>query len=197
MDEITIGREEFKALSSDTRINIIKLLNERNYTLSEISAKMNMSSPTIKQHLETLVHSDLIQQKDEGRKWKYYYLTRKGKKLIEPESEPRVMILLAASIIGIVFLAYTLIGTGISFSAGEQFNAPSNEKTLYSNKDSQIVGAAEDTTNADTTKKDDERNTENWTKEIPEDNTGIILALVLVSLIAGFIASKATEKKGI
>ena len=61
-NELTIGKEEFKALSSDTRIEIIKLLNTRNYTLSEISAKLKMSSPTIKQHLEMLVHSDLIQQ---------------------------------------------------------------------------------------------------------------------------------------
>jgi predicted transcriptional regulator len=135
MDEIRIGKEEFKALSSDTRIEIIKLLNERNYTLSEISAKLNMSSPTIKQHLETLVHSDLIEQKDEGRKWKYYCLTRKGKKMVEPESETKVMILLGATIIGVIAIAYIIMSSGMFASGPALSYQPTNTGKEFTTQD--------------------------------------------------------------
>jgi DNA-binding transcriptional ArsR family regulator len=135
MGEIKIGIEEFKALSSDTRVNIIKMLNERNHTLSELAKKMNMSSPTIKQHLETLIKSNLIEQKDEGRKWKYYTLTRKGKKLMEPE-EKNVMVLLAATLIGLIFLIYVFFGSGLMYAdhqtqMREEFKSIESQPTEY------------------------------------------------------------------
>ncbi|PIN99289.1 MAG: hypothetical protein COT90_00225 [Candidatus Diapherotrites archaeon CG10_big_fil_rev_8_21_14_0_10_31_34] len=147
-DELTIGKEEFKALSSDTRIEIIKLLNERNYTLSELSSKLKMSSPTIKQHLELLVNSDLIKQQDEGRKWKYYSLTRKGKKLSEPESH-NIMILLSATIIGCLFLVYIIFGTNLVMNSG--MSAP--EKTSFNdNQYAELISGAQ--------KEEDKRTTE-------------------------------------
>jgi len=192
MDEITIGKEEFKALSSDTRISIIKFLNERNYTLSELSAKLNMSSPTIKQHLETLVNSDLIQQKDEGRKWKYYCLTRKGKKLIKPENPPQVMILLATSSIALIALAYILFAPIMQFpiAATEQGANQFNEKDFLS-------AGAEYTAGEETIRTDSK--TDKMVTEEPvnflQEKTGIIIGLIIVSLITGFLASKAREKK--
>lgn len=152
MDELTIGKEEFKALSSETRIEIIKLLNSRNYTLSELSTKLKMSSPTIKQHLETLVHSNLIQQKDEGRKWKYYSLTRKGKKLIEPESH-NVMILLGATIVGCLFLVYIIFGTNL-------VGLSSTDKPLQAAYNEMYSAQAEPKT------KEDERNASETIQEI-------------------------------
>jgi len=207
MDELKIGIEEFKALSSDTRINIIKLLHERNHTLSELSAKLNMSSPTIKQHIGTLLKSDLIQQKDEGRKWKYYCLTRKGKKLVEPENEPKVMILLTASIVGMLFLVYVIFGTGISFSftgtevdssaALKQFIAPTTEikndlidsetgtAGSYKTSEEDKLGATETTDETKTGQK------ETGIKE----QAYLIALLVAFALAAGFFAAKAGEKR--
>ena len=114
MKELTLSPNEFKALASQTRVKIIKLLNERNHTLSEIAKKLGLASPTIKQHLDTLVDSEIIQQNDEGRKWKYYSLTRKGKNMLQPE-HTNVVLLLAMSSIAVVglllMLAFTLTST--------------------------------------------------------------------------------------
>jgi len=195
MNEITIGKEEFKALSSDTRINIIKMLNERNYTLSELSKKLDMSSPTIKQHLETLVHSDLIEQKDEGRKWKYYCLTRKGKRLIQPETDAQVMILLSASIIGLIAIAYLLVGTGITQNG---FWAPA-----YSGQENR-TGAFDDSikatagTNIEANEKlieEDKKTENNPIMPKKEPDIYLILALITTALISGFLIAKTTEKK--
>ncbi|MFH1663677.1 MAG: winged helix-turn-helix domain-containing protein [archaeon] len=194
MNEITIGKEEFRALSSDTRISIVKLLNQRNYTLSELSAKLSMSSPTIKQHLETLVNSDLIEQKDEGRKWKYYCLTRKGKKLLRPESTPNVMILLVTSVLGIMFLVYMLFGTGIDIPmlAAEQ----GTEKMNANDSLAVATGATEYTTKESARNTDETIQPDSGTGNgFPAEKTGIILALIAVSFIAGFLASKATKKR--
>ena len=111
MKELTLSTNEFKALASQTRVKIIKLLNERNHTLSELSKKLGLASPTIKQHLETLVESEIIEQKDEGRKWKYYSLTRKGKNMLQPEQTNFVLLLGISSIalFGLILmLAFTL-----------------------------------------------------------------------------------------
>ena len=112
MDEITLSRTEFKALASDSRTGIIKLLNERNHTLSEISKKLELTAPTVKQHLSVLENAGLIQQIDEGRKWKYYCLTKKGSKILSPGSPANVFIVLALSIIGVATVLYSFFVRG-------------------------------------------------------------------------------------
>jgi len=109
MDEITLSINEFKALASDTRTGIIKLLDERNHTLSEISKKLELAAPTVKQHLSVLEQADLIQCSDEGRKWKYYNLTKKGRKIVHPKTPSSVMIILGASVVGMVAVVYAII----------------------------------------------------------------------------------------
>ncbi|MAG21893.1 MAG: hypothetical protein CL943_01125 [Candidatus Diapherotrites archaeon] len=112
MDEITLTSTEFKALASETRTGIVKLLGNRNYTLSEISKKMNLAAPTIKQHLALLGDAGLTECIDEGRKWKYYSLTKKGHRILEPETTGNIFIVLVLSIIGILAVLYSFIGSG-------------------------------------------------------------------------------------
>ena len=107
-----MSRTEFKALASDSRTGIIKLLNERNHTLSEISKKLELTAPTVKQHLSVLENAGLIQQIDEGRKWKYYCLTKKGSKILSPGSPANVFIVLALSIIGVATVLYSFFVRG-------------------------------------------------------------------------------------
>lgn len=111
MAEVKLGRTEFKALSSDTRTQIIKFLDERNYTLSEISKKLELSAPTVKQHLEILENSEIIIQIDSGHKWKYYTLTKKGKILIKGEETTHILIVIGASFVLLAFLLFGLLGT--------------------------------------------------------------------------------------
>ena len=110
MAEITISSEEFKALSSETRTEIIKLLKQRNYTLSEIAKKLGLATSTVKQHLDVLSNTDLIKQKDEGRKWKYYSLTRKGSEIFAPRDTTSILITLGVGIFAVVILMYSFTG---------------------------------------------------------------------------------------
>ncbi len=68
----------FKALGSKTRINILRSLRSRRMTLSEISILMEMHPSTVQQHIEILQKVGLVSRKDDGYKWKYYFLTKDG-----------------------------------------------------------------------------------------------------------------------
>lgn len=107
-DKISLDRKTFKVLASDTRVKILKYLNQRRMTLSELSKKLGMSVSTVKEHLDNLTSVDLIIQKDEGRKWKYYELTRKGKDIVNP-SEKRVFFILSLSILATIASFYNLV----------------------------------------------------------------------------------------
>ena len=108
-DKITLDRETFKALAMDTRVKILKKLDENyQYTLTDLANEMDMAPSTIKEHLDKLLEVDLIQQVERGKKWKYYRLTDKGKKILNPY-EKRVMIVLAATMLFLFGVVYRLI----------------------------------------------------------------------------------------
>ncbi len=106
-EKITLDREVFKTLASGTRIEILKSLDRRRKTLSELSREFGMSVSTVKEHLDNLVRAGLIEQKDEGYKWKYYELTKKGRSILHPEDK-KIWILLGISGIAFVGIAYDL-----------------------------------------------------------------------------------------
>jgi DNA-binding transcriptional ArsR family regulator len=103
MDEekVVLDRKSFEALAVETRVRILKSLKQRRKTLSEISAEMKMSVSGVKEHLETLEGAGLIKKMDDGHKWKYYELTKKGSELVAPK-ELRVWVVLSMAMIGLV-----------------------------------------------------------------------------------------------
>jgi DNA-binding transcriptional ArsR family regulator len=104
-ERILIDRQTLKAIASDTRMDILKLIYYRKYTLSEISFKLKLSAPTIKEHLVHLINSNLVIREESKNKWKYYTLTDKGKKLVNPK-EIKVLISFMVSL----FATFGLIG---------------------------------------------------------------------------------------
>ncbi len=109
-EKITLDKEVFKTLASGTRVDILKSLDRRRKTLSELSKQLGMSVSTVKEHLDNLVSVGLIEQKDEGYKWKYYELTKKGKDILHPEDK-KIWIMLGISALGIVVVGYDLLRT--------------------------------------------------------------------------------------
>ncbi len=107
-DKITLDRDTFRTLASGTRVDILKSLDSRRKTLSELSKQFSMSVSTIKEHLDNLVKADLILQVDDGHKWKYYDLTRKGKRVLHPE-DTRIWIMLAVSVFALIGIGYDMI----------------------------------------------------------------------------------------
>ncbi len=112
-DKITLDRETFKSLSSDTRISILKSLNVRRKMLAELSKELGMSPSTVKEHMDSLKKAGLVSLKDDGHKWKYYELTKKGKNVCNP-GETRIWILLSLSAFAFLVTTYDMVSGFIS-----------------------------------------------------------------------------------
>ena len=129
---IVLDDKSFKALSADSRINILKSLNERRRTLSELSQKLDLGNSTIKEHCDILVNAELIRQLDEGRKWKYYELTQKGKQIISPNlmEEVKVLIVLCLGVFAIggiiMMLSMGLFQANLFSSSGTSLDTQPN-----------------------------------------------------------------------
>ena len=91
LDDIILNSDKIDALSSNSRRKILKLLNERRMTLSEISEELNLSVSTIHDHMTILVESGLVTLDDDGRKWKYYSLTRETRKILDTDNSHTVI----------------------------------------------------------------------------------------------------------
>ncbi len=64
----------FKALSDETRLRVIKLLEERELCVCELMQVLDMSQPRISRHLGVLKNAGLVNDRREG-KWVYYSLS--------------------------------------------------------------------------------------------------------------------------
>src|SRR5213594_2759344 len=132
--KITLDQESFKALASDVRVGILKRLDTRRETVTDLSNLLSLSKPTLLEHLEKLQSAGLVKRVDEGRKWIYYELSDKGRKILHPE---RVAITLALGIA----VALAAIGAFLALSAEAVFapgsrllnaSAPSAERSVLS-----------------------------------------------------------------
>ena len=63
----------FKALSDETRLRIIKLLEQRELCVCDITAALDMVQPKISFHLSALKEAGLIKDRKQG-KWIHYSL---------------------------------------------------------------------------------------------------------------------------
>ena len=57
----------FKALSDKTRIEILKLLNNRDMSAGEIAEHFDMSKPSISKHLDILREAELVSSEKKGQ----------------------------------------------------------------------------------------------------------------------------------
>jgi len=102
-DELVIDKNIIKALNSSTRIKILKTLNERNKTLAKISRELNLSKPTLLEHLEILSDPKLIAKIERSKSnIVYYTLTHKGRGVLNPSERIKVMLLLMSTILSLI-----------------------------------------------------------------------------------------------
>lgn len=86
MERIGLDQQTLKALAGESRIRILKLLDKKQFTQSEIAQEMHMSLPTVGEHLKALVDAELVEREETTRKWKYYSLTQKARILLHPNT---------------------------------------------------------------------------------------------------------------
>ena len=119
MTKITLDRETFKALASDTRLDILKTLDGKNLGLNEIAKVSNLNKATLHEHLTKLHEAGLIKRTErDGHKWVYYKLTWKGESLLHPDNAKIVVLFTTTFValwLGIIQLIWYIKGTVTDF----------------------------------------------------------------------------------
>jgi len=111
-----IDKETIKALSADTRVDILKALSERRKTPTELSKQLDLASSTIVEHLRKLEDAGLIQRMETHHKWIYYEITSKGRSLVNPRIPIYVLLSLPIGI-GLMFFGMSNIFAPVGYAA--------------------------------------------------------------------------------
>lgn len=125
--KVTLDRETFKALASETRLQVLHALDERRKTGSELARELDLNKATIHEHLGILEATGLVQKKDEGRKWVYWELTWEGSKLLHPGQGAVFSVLLALSVLS-TGGAVAALGSAFGWWLG---GGPSNDDLAF------------------------------------------------------------------
>ncbi len=129
-NRVVLDDKSFKALSADSRVSILKKLKERRMTLSELSERLKLKNSTVKEHCSILQNAELIAKIDEGRKWKYYELTGKGKQVIEPSLFEEAKVFVMLSLTAILFFGFFLVIIQNAFLNNSYLTAPIQESSM-------------------------------------------------------------------
>ena len=118
MSKVTLDMSTFKALASDTRLDILRALDGKKMGLKDISQATKLNKATLHEHLTKLNEAGLVKRKErEGHKWVYYKLTWKGECLLHPENT-RIVVLFSATFValaaGIIQMINYVKGTIVS-----------------------------------------------------------------------------------
>ena len=120
MTKISLELEDIKALASDSRLEILKALDGKRLSLSDITKITNLKKATLHAHLSKLLGAEFIKKKErKGHKWVYYKLTWKGECLLHPENSKIVVLFSLAFFsfpIGVIQLLNYAKGTIIGFA---------------------------------------------------------------------------------
>jgi|GEM_PF-1775353 len=116
-DSVTLDRGTFKALASETRVAILKSLDSRRKTASELAHENGATVQSVSEHLDSLSSARLVEREDNGRKWIYYSLTGKGRAVLHPEAK-KFWVLLAVSLLAIGFGVAGPLGQVFSLQLG-------------------------------------------------------------------------------
>ena len=68
----------FKAFCDENRLQILELLQNGEYSASEILAGLNVSQSTLSHHMKILCESGIVAPRREG-KWTYYSISRENR----------------------------------------------------------------------------------------------------------------------
>jgi DNA-binding transcriptional ArsR family regulator len=129
-EKVVLDMKSFKALSSDMRISILKTLDKNRCTITELSGHLDISKPALLKHIDDLIMAGLVSKEEKKRKWIYYDLTFKGRRILHPESVA-IVVLLSVAVISFAvaiagFLMYGLDSRHFNglYSAGYQSSPP-------------------------------------------------------------------------
>ena len=130
MPKVTLDMTTFKALASDTRLDILRALDGKKLCLKDICNATNLNKATLHEHLNKLNEAGLVKKKErEGHKWVYYKLTWKGEGLLHPENT-RIVVLFSATFVAIAAGIIQIINFIKGKIVGEAVNLIGSDSTL-------------------------------------------------------------------
>jgi len=137
MPKITLDMNAFKALASDTRLDILKALDGKKLSLKDISKLTKLNKATLHEHLNKLNEAGLVKRKErDGHKWVYYKLTWKGEGLLHPENN-RIVVLFSISFFSLLFATILIVSfmqpitVGIAETTGDTTYLYINENNAF------------------------------------------------------------------
>ncbi len=104
---ITLDEKDLKILNSKTRIKILKILSEKEKTLTQIAEELQLKQPTVLEHLKLLEEKEYIKKNNKKNQTKRYKLTYKGLKIIKPKTTKVFLSFITTLLLGI--LTYTIM----------------------------------------------------------------------------------------
>lgn len=130
---VQLDARAFKALSSPTRVNLMKKLVVKPRSLSSLAEESGLSVQATDEHMHKLVQAGLV-AKDKKSKWAYYQLTEAGRSLVQIDRQP-VYLMLAVSML--LFLA-----AGLAWNQAGAYIASGGSQALPSLAENQATGPA-------------------------------------------------------
>ncbi len=115
--DVHLDAAAFKALSSRTRVELLKKLRDKPRSPTSLAHGMGLSVQAVDEHLRKLAAAGLAEKRKHA-KWTYYALTPAGLHLVQPNRQP-VYVLLGVSLL-------LLLASGLTVMDGlESPTAPS------------------------------------------------------------------------
>jgi len=109
MPKVTLDMNTFKALASDTRLDILRTLDGKKMSLKDICKATKLNKATLHEHLIKLNEAGLVKKKErEGHKWVYYKLTWKGEGLLHPENT-RIVVMFCTTFISLLLAVMLMV----------------------------------------------------------------------------------------
>ena len=120
MPKVTLDKNMFKALASETRLDILRTLDGKKMGLKDISSATNLNKATLHEHLTKLHEAGLVKRKErEGHKWVYYKLSWKGASLLHPENT-RIVVMFTVTFATLFFGIAGILNYVRGFIASER-----------------------------------------------------------------------------
>ncbi len=109
MPKVSLDIESFKALASETRLDILRVLDGKKMNLNEITKATKLHKMTLHEHLSKLTSAGFIKKIErEGHKWVYYKLSWKGQGLLHPENT-RIVVMFSMTFFSLLFGIITFV----------------------------------------------------------------------------------------
>jgi ArsR family transcriptional regulator len=116
MTKVSLDIDSFKALASETRLDIIRALDGKKMNLTDLCRATNLHKMTLYEHLSKLTEAGFIKRIErEGHKWVYYKLSWKGESLLHPENTH--IVVLFSSTLFIFFFGIAALVNFIHYQA--------------------------------------------------------------------------------